>query len=91
MTENPLQETRFEMPVRVANLMRGSEERLCLEEGVERRWKTWFLCEMATIRVGHLVIVCFFEPYYTGQAVQQATQWSSSSRHCVACCLAWPV
>ena len=49
MSENPLQETRFEMPVRVANLMRGSEERLCLEEGVERRWKTWFLCEMATI------------------------------------------
>ena len=33
MSENPLQETRFEMPVRVANLMRGSEERLCLEEG----------------------------------------------------------
>ena len=30
-------------------------------------------------RVGHLVIVCFFQPCYTGQAVQQATQWSSSS------------
>ena len=32
-----------------------------------------------------------FQPCYTGHAVQQATQCSSSSRHCVACCLAWPV
>ena len=32
-----------------------------------------------------------FQPYYTGHAVQQATQCSSSSRHCVACSLAWPV
>ena len=42
-------------------------------------------------RVCHLVIVCFFQPSYTGQAVQQATQWSSSSWHCVACCLTWPM
>ena len=31
-----------------------------------------------------------FQPCYTGNAVQQATQCSSSSRHCVVCCLAWP-
>ena len=32
-----------------------------------------------------------FQPCYTGHAVQQTTRWSSSSRHCIACCLAWHV
>ena len=44
-------------------------------------WLGW----RAMIRVGHLVIVCFFQPCYTGQALQQATQWSSSSRPYEAC------
>ena len=36
-------------------------------------------------RVGHSIIVCFFQPYVAGQAVQQSMLWNSSSRH-----LAWP-
>ena len=50
MPGNSFQETRFEMPVRVANGCVGRLERE-RETGREakRRWKTWFLCELATI------------------------------------------
>ena len=42
-------------------------------------------------RISHLVIVCFFQPYYTGHARQQATQCLLLLLHCVACSTACPV